>query len=151
MFDNEIDMAVHSLKDLPTRFPEGVELGAVLKRGEVRDALICSSRRTLRELTSDDIIATSSLRRKAQLLRINKDFKIVEIRGNVNTRIRKMEEGYCTAMVMAGAGLQRLGMENYIAELIDTDLVIPACSQGAIAIEIRENDPVIASHCHCHQ
>lgn len=145
MFDNEVDMAVHSLKDLPTRFPEGVELGAVLKRGEVRDALISSSKRTLRELTSDDIIATSSLRRKAQLLRINKDFKIVEIRGNVNTRIRKMEEGYCSVMVMAGAGLQRLGMESYIAELIDTDLVIPACSQGAIAIEIRENDPVIAN------
>ena len=145
MFDNEIDMAVHSLKDLPTRFPEGVELGAVLKRGEVRDALICSSKRTLRELTSDDIIATSSLRRKAQLLRINKDFKIVEIRGNVNTRIRKMEEGYCTVMVMAGAGLQRLGMEGYIAELIDSDLMIPACSQGAIAIEIRENDPVIVN------
>ena len=144
MFDNEIDMAVHSLKDLPTRFPEGVVLGAVLKRGEVRDALICSTKRTLRELTTDDIIATSSLRRKAQLLRINKDFKIIEIRGNVNTRIRKMEEGYCTVMVMAGAGLQRLGMDNYISELIDTDLVIPACSQGAIAVEIRENDPVIA-------
>ncbi|MDP3519758.1 MAG: hydroxymethylbilane synthase, partial [Hydrogenophaga sp.] len=108
MFDNEIDMAVHSLKDLPTRFPEGVVLGAVLKRGEVRDALISSSPRRLKELTTDDIIATSSLRRKAQLLRINKDFKIVEIRGNVNTRIRKMEEGYCTVMVMAGAGLQRL-------------------------------------------
>lgn len=144
MFENEIDMAVHSLKDLPTRFPEGVVLGAVLKRGEVRDALISPSPRKLRELTTEDVIATSSLRRKAQLLRINKDFKIVEIRGNVNTRIRKMEEGYCTVMVMAGAGLQRLGMENYISELIDTDLVIPACSQGAIAIEIRENDSKIA-------
>jgi len=77
MFDNEIDMAVHSLKDLPTRFPEGVVLGAVLKRGEVRDALISSSKRTMHDLTSDDIIATSSLRRKAQLLRINKDFNIV--------------------------------------------------------------------------
>jgi len=144
MFDDEIDMAVHSLKDLPTRFPEGVVLGAVLKRGEVRDALISSTPRKLSELTADDIIATSSLRRKAQLLRINKDFKIVEIRGNVNTRIRKMEEGYCTVMVMAGAGLQRLGMESYISELIDTELVIPACSQGAIAIEIRENDSRIA-------
>jgi hydroxymethylbilane synthase len=144
MFDNEIDMAVHSLKDLPTRFPEGVVLGAVLKRGEVRDALISSTKRTLKDLTPSDIIATSSLRRKAQLLRFNKDFNIVEIRGNVNTRIRKMEEGYCTVMVMAGAGLQRLGMDQYISELIDIDMVIPACSQGAIAIEIRENDPVIA-------
>ena len=145
MFDNEIDMAVHSLKDLPTRFPEGVVLGAVLKRGEVRDALISSSKRTMHDLTSNDIIATSSLRRKAQLLRINKDFNIVEIRGNVNTRIRKMEEGYCTVMVMAGAGLQRLGMDQYISELIDTDMMIPACSQGAIAIEIRENDQAIAN------
>lgn len=145
MFDNEIDMAVHSLKDLPTSFPEGVVLGAVLKRGEVRDALISCSKRSLQDLTTDDVIATSSLRRKAQLLRINKNFKIVEIRGNVNTRIRKMEEGYCTVMVMAGAGLQRLGMDNYISELIDPALVIPACSQGAIAIEIRENDDAIAS------
>jgi hydroxymethylbilane synthase len=144
MFDNEIDMAVHSLKDLPTRFPEGVVLGAVLKRGEVRDALISSTKRRLAELTTDDVIATSSLRRKAQLLRINKDFKIVEIRGNVNTRIRKMEEGYCTVMVMAGAGLMRLGMDQYISEMIDPDLVIPACSQGAIAIEIREDDQRIA-------
>lgn len=144
MFDNEIDMAVHSLKDLPTRFPEGVRLGAVLKRGEVRDALVSSTKRSLADLTPDDVIATSSLRRKAQLLRINGNFRIVEIRGNVNTRIRKMEEGYCTVMVMAGAGLQRLGMEEYISEMIDPTLVIPACSQGAIAIEIRENDPKIA-------
>ncbi len=144
MFEDEIDMAVHSLKDLPTQFPEGVVLGAVLKRGEVRDALINTSNRTLQDLTTDDVIATSSLRRKAQLLRLNKDFRIVEIRGNVNTRIRKMEEGYCTVMVMAGAGLQRLGMSNYISELIDPDTIIPACSQGAIAIEIRENDPKIS-------
>lgn len=145
MFDNEIDMAVHSLKDLPTSFPEGVVLGAVLKRGEVRDALISPTPRKLTELTTNDIIATSSLRRKAQLLRINKDFNIVEIRGNVNTRIRKMEEGYCTVMVMAGAGLQRLGMDSYISELIDKELIIPACGQGAIAIEIRENDNRIAN------
>jgi hydroxymethylbilane synthase len=145
MFENEIDMAVHSLKDLPTRFPEGVVLGAVLKRGEVLDALISSTKRTMGGLTAKDVIATSSLRRKAQLLRINKDFNIVEIRGNVNTRIRKMEEGFCSVMVMAGAGLQRLGMDKYISELIDPDLMIPACSQGAIAIEIRENDPLIAN------
>jgi len=114
-------------------------------RGEVRDALISTTKRSLRELTTEDVIATSSLRRKAQLLRINKDFKIVEIRGNVNTRIRKMEEGFCTVMVMAAAGLQRLGMDNYISELIDPSVVIPACSQGAIAIEIRENDEAIAT------
>ncbi len=145
MFNNEIDMAVHSLKDLPTTFPEGAKLGAVLKRGDVRDALISLDKRKLSDLTPDDIIATSSLRRKAQLLRINKDFKIVEIRGNVNTRIRKMEEGYCNVMVMAAAGLQRLEMGEFISELIDTDVMIPACAQGAIAIEIRENDDFIES------
>ncbi|MFZ4400543.1 MAG: hydroxymethylbilane synthase [Bacteroidales bacterium] len=143
MFNNEIDMAVHSLKDLPTTFPEGAKLGAVLKRGDVRDALISSNNRKISDLTSDDVIATSSLRRKAQLLRINKDFKIVEIRGNVNTRIRKMQEGYCDVMVMAAAGLQRLEMGEFISELIDPEVMIPACSQGAIAIEIRENDDFI--------
>jgi len=142
LFNHQIDMAVHSLKDLPTKFPEGAKLGAVLKRGETRDALISTNNRKIEDLTSKDIIATSSLRRKAQLLRINKDFKIVEIRGNVNTRIRKMEEGYCDVMVMAAAGLQRLEMGQYISELLDPEIMIPACSQGAIAIEIRENDPV---------
>ena len=143
LFNNEIDLAVHSLKDLPTVFPTGAKLGAVLKRGEIRDALISTNNRKISNLTSDDIIATSSLRRKAQLLRINKDFKIVEIRGNVNTRIRKMQEGYCDVMVMAAAGLQRLEMSEYISELISPEIMIPACSQGAIAIEIRDNDSFI--------
>jgi hydroxymethylbilane synthase len=140
LFNHEIDMAVHSLKDLPTRFPEGAKLGAVLNRGEVRDALISTNGRKIENLTSDDIIATSSLRRKAQLLRINKDFKIVEIRGNVNTRIRKMEDGYCTVMVMSAAGLERLEMNEYISEYLEPEIMIPACSQGAIAVEIRESD-----------
>jgi len=143
MFNGEIDMAVHSLKDLPTSFPEGARLGAVLKRGEIRDALISLNNRKISDLTVNDVIATSSLRRKAQLLRINKDFKIIEIRGNVNTRIRKMQEGYCDAMVMAAVGLQRLDLDEYISELIDLESMIPACSQGAIAIEIREDDPFI--------
>ncbi len=142
LFNNEIDMAVHSLKDLPTKFPNGAKLGAVLKRGEVRDALISSDGRKMENLTSEDIIATSSLRRKAQLLRINKNFKIIEIRGNVNTRIRKMEEGYCDVMVMSAAGLQRLEMDQYITEYLEPEKIIPACSQGAIAVEIRENDSI---------
>ena len=141
LFNHKIDMAVHSLKDLPTKFPEGAKLGAVLKRGEIRDALISTTNRKIEDLTVNDVIATSSLRRKAQLLRINKDFRIVEIRGNVNTRIRKMEEGYCDVMVMAAVGLQRLEMDEYISDFFDPELMIPACSQGAIAIEIRENDP----------
>jgi hydroxymethylbilane synthase len=143
LFNNEIDLAVHSLKDLPTVFPSGAKLGAVLKRGEIRDALVSTNNRKISDLTSKDVVATSSLRRKAQLLRINKDFKIVEIRGNVNTRIRKMQEGYCDVMVMAAAGLQRLEMGEYISELIAPDIMIPACSQGAIAIEIQDNDTFI--------
>ncbi len=140
LYSNEIDLAVHSLKDLPTTFPEGLQLGAVLERGEFRDCLVSSSPVKLSELTDKMVIATSSLRRKAQLLKINKNFKIIDIRGNVNTRIRKMEEGYCDVMVMASAGLQRLGLNNYISEIIDPNMLIPACSQGAIAVEIRQND-----------
>jgi len=143
LFDNEIDMAVHSLKDLPTIFPNGAKLGAVLKRGEIRDAVISRNGKTLEDLTSEDIIATSSLRRKAQLMRLNKNFRIIEIRGNVNTRIRKMDEGYCSAMIMSAAGLQRLEMDQYITEFLDPEKFIPACSQGAIAVEIRENDNVM--------
>ena len=143
LFKGEIDLAVHSLKDLPTTFPMGAKLGAVLKRGEVRDAVISFNNRKISNLTPDDVIATSSLRRKAQLLKINKDFNIVEIRGNVNTRIRKMEEGYCNVMIMAAAGLQRLEMGEFITELIDPSVMIPACGQGAIAIEIREHDSFI--------
>lgn len=141
MIAGKIDMAVHSLKDLPTVFPEGTRLGGVLKRAEVRDALITKDGRTLDQLTSSDKIATSSLRRKASLLAYNPDLQVVEIRGNVDTRLRKMDEGYCDAMVMAAAGLQRLGFGDRITQLLDPDIIVPAPGQGAIAIEIRDNDP----------
>ena len=140
LLDNRIDMAVHSLKDLPTILPEGLKLGAVLKRGEFRDALVSLNGKKLTDLTTDDVIATSSLRRKAQLLKINPNFNIVDIRGNVNTRIDKMKNGYCTVMVMAAAGLQRLNMDKYISEILNKDKIIPAVSQGIIAIESRIND-----------
>ena len=136
----EVDIAVHSLKDLPTTLPEGLKLGAVLERGEFRDALVSKDGRKLHELTENDVIATSSLRRKASLLRYNKNFHIVDIRGNVNTRLRKMEEGYCDAMIMAAAGLHRLELDNYITEIIRPEIIIPAASQGIIAIESRVDD-----------
>jgi len=135
-----VDIAVHSLKDLPTVLPDGLKLGAVLERGEYRDALVSKDGRKLSELTPGDTIATSSLRRKAGLLKINKDFKIVDIRGNVNTRLRKMEEGHCDAMLMAAAGLQRLELDHYITEILEPDVLIPATSQGVIAIESRTGD-----------
>lgn len=142
LLDGKIDMAVHSLKDLPTSLPEGLKLGAVLERGEFRDALICKDGRTLDKLTENDVIATSSLRRKASLLKYNKNFRVIDIRGNVNTRLRKMEEGYCDAMIMAATGFQRLGLEKYITEIIQPEIIIPATSQGIIAIESRTGDTV---------
>ncbi|MCY1719805.1 hydroxymethylbilane synthase [Prolixibacteraceae bacterium Z1-6] len=143
MFNDEIDMAVHSLKDLPTVFPVGTKLGAVLERGTVNDALVSKNHLKISEFTAEHTVATSSLRRKAQLLKRYPNLNIVEIRGNVNTRIRKMEEGYCDAMIMAAAGLQRLEMDAYITEIIDPEVMIPACGQGAMAIEIKDNDPEI--------
>ncbi|MCF6243228.1 MAG: hydroxymethylbilane synthase [Bacteroidales bacterium] len=146
LLEKRIDMAVHSLKDLPTQLPEGLKLGAVLKRGEFRDALVSLTGKNLAGLTEKDVIATSSLRRKAQLLKINPNFNIVDIRGNVNTRIEKMKNAYCTAMIMAAAGLQRLNMNEYISEILDKDVVIPAVSQGIIAIESRINDERIEQY-----
>ena len=136
----EVDIAVHSLKDLPTVLPEGLKLGAVLPRAEFRDALVSKDGRKLSELTPNDKIATSSLRRIAGLLHFNKNFQIVDIRGNVNTRLRKMEEGYCDAMIMAAAGLQRLGLDKHITEILEPEVMIPATSQGVIAIESRISD-----------
>lgn len=146
LLENEVDIAVHSLKDLPTTLPEGLKLGAVLERAEFRDALVSKDGRKLAELTEKDVIATSSLRRQAGLLKLNKNFKIVDIRGNVETRLRKMEEGYCDAMIMAAAGLQRLNLGNYITEIIEPEVIIPATSQGVIAIESREDDVRIDSY-----
>ena len=145
LFDGKVDLAVHSLKDLPTVLPDGLELGAVLKRGEFRDALVSVSGKKIAELDEADIIATSSLRRRAQLLALNPNFKIIDIRGNVNTRLQKMKSGYCTAMIMAAAGLQRIGFEKQISEIIDEKVIIPAVSQGIIGIETRKDDGFIKS------
>ncbi len=140
LYRNEIDIAVHSLKDLPTTLPEGLTISGVLKRGEVRDAVVSLKNIKLSEITENTIIATSSLRRKAQLLKLNPKFKIKDIRGNVNTRLKKMEDGYCDVMIMAAAGLQRLNFNKYISEIIDPYTIIPAVSQGAIAVESRTDD-----------
>lgn len=140
LLKDTIDVAVHSLKDLPTRFPEGLALGGVLQRGEFRDALVHLHEKKLSQLDETDTIATSSLRRRAMLLRYNPNLKITDIRGNVNTRLEKMQNGHCTGMIMAAAGLQRLGLESYITEILDPETFIPAVSQGAIAMQIRQDD-----------
>lgn len=144
LLNETLDLAVHSLKDLPTALPDNLCLGGALKRGESRDALVSREGIKLHELTGKDIIATSSLRRKSQLLKYDPEFQIVDIRGNVNTRIQKMHDGYCNAMVMAAAGLQRLDLQDKISEILDPDVMVPSVSQGAIGIEIRDNDPFIA-------
>lgn len=143
LIDGSVDIAVHSLKDLPTKLPEGLKLGAVLERGEFRDAFVSKDGKKLADLKPGAVVATSSLRRIAGLLKINDQIVIKDIRGNVNSRLQKMEDGYCDAMIMAAAGLQRLGLERYITEVIDPEVVMPAVSQGAIAIETRENDPEV--------
>ncbi len=143
MFRDEIDMAVHSLKDMPTQLPDGLQIGGVLARANVSDAMVSHKGIKLNDLSEEMTIATSSLRRVAQLKKINPNFKIVDIRGNVNTRLRKMKEGYCDVMIMAAAGLQRLGLDENISEIIDPQTIIPAVSQGAIAIETRIDDTFV--------
>lgn len=140
LLQKETDIAVHSLKDLPTVLPEELQIGGVLPRGDCRDALVSHKNIKFKDLTSGHVVATSSLRRKAQLLMLNKDLNIIDIRGNVDTRIGKMKNGYCDAMVMAAAGLQRLGLDSYITEILEPELLVPAVGQGAIAMQIRKND-----------
>jgi hydroxymethylbilane synthase len=148
LLHGEVDMAVHSLKDLPTDLPEVFTIAAMLERADFRDALVSKNHKKLHELSVSDKVATSSLRRKAGLLHVNPNIQIVDIRGNVNTRLQKMENGYCDAIIMAAAGLQRLGLDRYITEILDPAIIIPAVSQGVIAIETRKNDTLINAICH---
>lgn len=143
LYDHKIDLAVHSLKDLPTELPEDLIIGGMLTRAEVRDVFISKDGRKLSEFTAKNKIATSSLRRKSQLLHYNPELTIVDIRGNVETRLKKMNDGHCDALIMAGAGILRLGYDEVITEFLESDVIIPAVSQGAIAIEIREDDESI--------
>lgn len=140
LYRGEIDMAVHSLKDLPTELPERIIIGGVLKREDPRDAFISRDGRTLSQMKDGDVIATSSLRRSSQLLKFNRNFKIIDIRGNIETRIGKLDEGYCDATILACAGLNRAGLSGRITEALDPEIMIPAVSQGIIGIEILEDN-----------
>ena len=132
-----IDVAVHSLKDMPTDLPGGLTLAAIPEREDPRDALIG---RRLAELPTGARVGTSSLRRSAQLRAIRRDLQLENIRGNVDTRLRKLDEGQYDAIVLAAAGLRRLGWENRIAELLDPETMCPAVGQGALAVETRDDD-----------
>lgn len=139
----EIDMAVHSLKDLPTELPSGLIIGALSKRGEVRDALVSRSGKTLAALPSGAKIGTSSLRRRAQLLAFRPDLCISDLRGNIDTRLRKLADGDYDALILAAAGLIRLDRHSEITELLPPDIMLPAVGQGVLAVEARADDTEI--------
>lgn len=139
----EVDMAVHSLKDLPTELPSGLIIGALSKRDEVRDALVSRSGKTLAALPSGAKIGTSSLRRRAQLLAFRPDLCISDLRGNIDTRLRKLANGDYDALILAAAGLIRLDRHSEITELLPPDIMLPAVGQGVLAVEARADDTEI--------
>ncbi len=140
LLKGEVDMAVHSAKDMPTEIPAGLTLAAYLKRDDPSDALISADGRTLDKLREGAVIGTSSLRRRAQLLAYRPDLEFIDLRGNVETRLRKLKEENLDAILLSGAGLTRLGMGDKITERIPTSIVVPAVGQGLIVIETREDD-----------
>jgi hydroxymethylbilane synthase len=140
----EVDIAVHSMKDMPTELPAGLALAAFLPREDVRDALISAKARSLAELPAGAVVATSSLRRQAQVRHLRPDLRIVSMRGNVETRLRKLAEGAADATLLALAGLNRLGLADRAAGPIPVEEMLPAVAQGAIGIEMRAGDTAMA-------
>ena len=143
--DGTIDLAVHSLKDMPTVLPEGLCLTAITERANVGDAFVSNKYASFEELPLGAVIGTSSLRRKAQLLAARPDLQIMDLRGNVDTRRRKLDEGLYDAIILAAAGLERLGHGDRITALIPPDVCLPAVGQGALAIEARTADDEVRS------
>jgi hydroxymethylbilane synthase len=142
LLSGEIDLAIHSLKDVPTELPEGIVLAAVTERHEPSDALVSETGRDVDGLPDGAIVATGSLRRRAQLLHRRPDLKIVEIRGNVETRVRKMRDGAADAIVLARAGLERLGLAAEIPHaVLPPDVMLPAVGQGFLAATTLEGHP----------
>jgi len=139
----EIDLAVHSLKDLPTEAPDGLVLGAVCEREDVRDCLVTSGGLTLHELPAGALVGTSSLRRAAQLRGLRHDLEIGSIRGNVDTRIRKVLEGEVAGVVLAAAGIRRLALEDDVSEWFAPETFLPAPGQGALAVQCRDGDEAL--------
>jgi hydroxymethylbilane synthase len=140
LLSGTVHCAVHSLKDLPVDDTAGLTVGCIPTRGEVRDALVSSRELTVDSLPEGAIVGTSSLRRAAQLLALRPDLQIHSLRGNVDTRVRKALEGQYDAVVLASAGLTRLGLGAHITQWIPLDLMLPAPGQGALAVECRAND-----------
>ncbi len=136
----EIDLAVHSLKDLPTEAADGVVIGAVCEREDVRDCLVSTDGLALHELSAGALLGTSSLRRVAQLRGLRHDLELGSVRGNVDTRVRKVREGELAGVVLAAAGIRRLGLEDDVAEWFAPETFLPAPGQGALAVQCRAGD-----------
>ncbi len=144
MLRGEAHIAVHSLKDVPMEFPEGLKLGVITKREDVRDAMLSEKYATLESLPQGAVVGTTSLRRRMQLLKLRPDFVIKNLRGNVNTRIRKLKEGEFDAIILASAGINRLGLNSEVTYFtpISKEVMIPASGQAALGIEIIDNAEV---------
>ena len=143
MLAGDIDLAVHSLKDMPTELPEGLTFAAITKRVDPGDAFISPDYQTLDKLPKGAKVGTSSLRRRAQLLHHRPDLAIADLRGNLDTRLKKLENKEFDAILLAVAGLKRLGWEERITQVLPQDVCLPAVGQGALAIEARSNDAAV--------
>ena len=145
MLSGEIDLAVHSLKDMPTELPEGLMLAAITTRADASDAFVSLRYNSLDELPQGAKVGTSSLRRRAQILKYRPDLQTVDLRGNLDTRIKKLENKEMDAIILATAGLKRLGLEQYITQILPAAICLPAVGQGALAIETRQDDAEVLS------
>jgi hydroxymethylbilane synthase len=134
-----VDLAVHSMKDLPTELPQGISIAAVLPRGDVRDAFISARGESLSALPPGAVVGSSSLRRQAQVKRVRPDLRAIDFRGNVETRLKKLEQGMVDATLLALAGLERLGLTRHITSVLPTDEMLPAVAQGAIGVSCRSD------------
>ena len=143
MLANEADIAVHSMKDVPVDFPEGLELALIMKREDPRDAFVSNNYAQLADMPEGAVLGTSSLRRQTQISEKFPHLKIDWLRGNVNTRLKKLDDGEYDAIILAAAGLKRLGFEDRIRCELEPELSLPAIGQGAVGIETRSNDDAV--------
>ncbi|MBI5562977.1 MAG: hydroxymethylbilane synthase [Deltaproteobacteria bacterium] len=141
--EGRVHLAVHSMKDVPTVFPDGLHLRCITKREDARDAVFSRSGVKLLDLPKGARIGTSSLRRQSQILHLRPDFEILHLRGNLDTRLKKLDDGHFDAIILAGAGVNRLGWASRITELLSPELSLPAIGQGALGIETRTDDKYV--------
>jgi hydroxymethylbilane synthase len=140
LYEHQADIAVHSMKDVTIDMPEGLQLPVILKREDPHDVFISNTHKSISDLPQGAVVGTSSLRRKCQLMAWRGDLNIKDLRGNVGTRLNKLDDGEYDAIILAAAGVMRLGLEDRISEVIATDIILPAIGQGAIGIQMRTGD-----------